>query len=80
MRLDMMVPDHDFRESNHDLKPHGYKCPIGEEDLFDSKWIHSYKDMMRGIDEDDGSVHYRLNYELVRPNKTNPVEPEHTDL
>lgn len=79
LRLDMMVPDHDFRESSHDLIAHGYKCPFGDKDLFDEKWIHSYKDMMRGIDEDDGSVHYRLNYELVRPNKSKNV-PDHTDL
>lgn len=68
-----MVPDHDFQVSRHDLLTHGYKCPVGDEDLFQRKWIHSYKDMIRGIDDEDGSVHYKLNYELVRPKKQNIV-------
>ena len=82
LRLDLMVVDHDVRESSHDLFSHGYKCAFKEgQDLFDSKWIHSYKDMIRGIDEVTGEVHYRLNYELVKPNKTKTQNvPDHSDL
>ena len=80
-KLDMMVVDHDFRESDHDLIMHGYKCPHPEHDLFDTKWIHSYKDMMRGIDEDTGKVHYSWDLELVRGAFRSELnEPDHSDL
>ena len=80
-KMDMMVVDHDFRESDHDLIMHGYKCPYGDHDLFDNKWIHSYKDMMRGIDEDTGKVHYSWNLELIRGMFRNEMnDTEHTDL
>lgn len=51
-RLHKMVPDHDFHDSRHDMIVHGYKCPEEEEDLFAQPFVHSYKDMIKNIDDD----------------------------